>query len=340
VRRRAQAVRGLLRRKRGTPESAFVFNIVWTGGTFRYLRYFVCSLLANSDARFRFVLNGCTPESTAMMRRFADHHAGRVVDVLEASSKMEAHGVALDAVYGAVDDGEFFCFVDPDILATGPFVAAFAERLQSSCDAVSSGRGVWAETDVVPVGHRGVNGEYFFSQSGYVFGGPHFAMYRRATLQATRERWGVRFASAGRDLSEAAMGQVTAAGHDYLIYDTGKLVNILLQESGGRLCHFEHPALMHIGGMSHYLSPPSYVVHEPGGEPEPDWSRWHGMATRYEVARFTAAVLRSLTDGESPPAIPDGVEGDLVPRLERVRSELVELVGRYGSARWCPPDDG
>jgi hypothetical protein len=337
--RRARAARDLLRRRSGVPESTFVFNIVWTGGTFRYLRYFVSSLLANSDARFRFLLNGCTPESTAMMRRFAEHHAGRVVGVVETSATMEAHGIALDAAYHEFDDGDFFCFVDPDILATGPFVGAFAERLSGSCDAVSSGRGVWAETDVVPVGHKGVNGEYFFSSTGYVFGSPHFAMYRRSPLDATRQRWGIRFASAGPDLSDAAKEQLARAGHDYIVYDTGKIVNILLQEDGGTLCHFEHPSVMHIGGMSHYLSPPKYVVHEEGGEPEPDWSRWKGMATRYEVARFTGAVLRALTDGEPPPGIPDGVGGDLVPRLERVRSELVDLVGTYGGPRWCPPED-
>jgi hypothetical protein len=33
------------------PESDFVFNIVWTGSIFPYLRYFVGSQLRHSDAR-------------------------------------------------------------------------------------------------------------------------------------------------------------------------------------------------------------------------------------------------------------------------------------------------
>lgn len=315
-------------------DRSFVFNIVWTGSVFAYLRYFVASQIAQSDARFRFLGNGCPPEQLRMMERFAERQPDRVVEVLETSPEMVNHGAALDRARELRDDGDFFCFVDPDILARGPFVGAFAEALDGGCAAVTSGRGIWIDDDRVPPGHPGVSGEYFYSQDGFLFGSPHFAMYRRAPLDATVERWGVTFVSAGNDLSDAAKEQLRVDGHDYFIFDTGKLVNIFLQVDGNRLCHFEHPQLMHIGGVSHYLAPSGYQTpigtSDPQGEePEPNWQTWRGMTSRFEVARYTARVLRDLSDGNPAPAVPDGLDPSITERLVPVRAALIELVERY-----------
>jgi hypothetical protein len=101
-------------------------------------------------------------------------------------------------------------------------------------------------------------------------------------------------------------------------------VNILLQEGGFRLCHFEHPALLHVGGISHYLSTPI------GGGPP----RKAGEATdlglpwppaRLEVARHTAALLGALSHDKPPPAPPSGLTADLAGRLERVRTAVIRL---------------
>jgi hypothetical protein len=309
-------------------EQAFVFNVVWTGSVFTYLRYFAASQIAQSDARFRFLGNGCPPEQLELMERFADRHPGRIVEVLETSVAMVNHGAALDAARETRDDGEFFCFVDPDILARGPFLREFADALDGGCAGVTSGRGIWVDDDKVPPGHPGVAGEHFYSQDGFLFGSPHFAMYRRAPLEATIRRWGTTFVSAGGDLSDEGKERLRAAGHDYFIFDTGKLVNIFLQEDANRLCHFEHPQLMHIGGVSHFLAPTGMIEGE-GGEVEPNWSTWRNMETRYAVARFTARVLRARADGEDAPEIPDGLDPSVRDRLVPVRSALIELVDRY-----------
>jgi hypothetical protein len=307
-----------------------VFNVVWTGSVFPYLQHFVASQIRHSEAQFRFVANGCPPDQVELLRAFAASHADRVVEVFVSSWSMDRHGDALDAVIEARDDGEHFCFVDPDILAEGPFLPEFIEALEGGCAGVTSGKGIWNDDPTVPPGHPGVAGESFYAQDGYLFGSPHFAMYRSAPLRATMARWALKFGSAGNDLSAEAKSALAAAGHDYWIYDTGKLVNIFLQEDGNRLCHFEHPALLHVGGMSHYLSPP-----EAGGElldvdEDPD-QRWPWPTSRLEVARYTATVLRALCDGGPPPPPLTGVEADLAARLERVRSALGEIV-RAGAA--------
>src|SRR6185436_2298501 len=139
----------------------------------------------------------------ALMESFAAAHP-QVVEVMDISpSEMIPHGAALDLVRDLRDDGDFFCFIDPDIKARGPFVADFAERLDGPCAAVSSGRGIWSDSAVVPPEHPGVAGEHFYSQSGYVFGSPHFAMYQRDVLDETTARWGIGFATRGPDLEDA-----------------------------------------------------------------------------------------------------------------------------------------
>jgi hypothetical protein len=314
-------------------DDAFVFNIVWTGAVFTHLRYFVASQIAHSGARFRFVGNGCEPGQLEMMEEFATRYPDRVVEVLETSADMGAHGVALDAVLECRDDGDYFCMIDPDILARGPFVQSFAERLDD-CIGVTSGRGVWRDDDLVPEGQMGVSGEFFYSQDGYLFGSPHFAMYNRAPLAETMERWGVGFKSAGPDLSDAARAKVEAAGHKYWLYDTGKLVNVLLQEDGNTLCHFENPNLMHIGGLSHYLYPPEELLRRQGKTFNEAWTKWD--PSRFEVAQFTGTVLSELCAHRPAPEIPDGLEPSMADRLSMVRNELVELIATYASAVDAP----
>jgi hypothetical protein len=312
-----------------TPDSAFVFNVVWTGSVFPYLSHLVASQLRHCDARFRFVANGCPADQVRLMEEFAASSGGRVTEVLVSSTAMDRHGAALDAVLETRDDGEFFCFVDPDILAERPYLREFADALDGGCAAVTSGRGVWTDDVVVPAGHPGVPGECFYSQEGYLFGSPHFAMYRRAPLEETVTRWGAGFASAGGELTSAAKDALAAAGHSYWIYDTGKIVNILLQEGGHRLCHFEHPALLHIGGMSHYLAPPKGGERPADGEASDLGLPW--PPARLEVARYTGALLRALSDGEPPPGPLSGLDTDLAARLERVRAAVGGLFVADGS---------
>ncbi|MFP5255292.1 MAG: hypothetical protein ACLGI8_05510 [Acidimicrobiia bacterium] len=308
----------------------FVFNIVWTGTVFTHLRYLVASQMAHSGARFRFLANGCPPEQVTLMERFAERHPDRVVEVLVTSPTMVNHGAALDASREQRDDGDHFCFVDPDIFALGPFLGTFADALDGGCAAITSGRGVWCEDDRVPPGHPGVAGEHFRSQDGFLFGSPHFAMYRSGPLAETIERWGVSFVSAGRGLSDEAQARLREAGHDYFIFDTGKLVNIFLQESGHRLCHQEHPNLVHVGGVSHYLAPTGHqAAGADGGDPEPDWQVWNGMEARFEVARFTAHVLRAVAEGRPAPPVPEGLDPVVAERLAPLRSSLMAVVEQH-----------
>ena len=103
---------------------------------------------------------------------------------------------------------------------------------------------------------------------------------------------------------------------------------MFLQADGHGVVHRDLAQLVHIGGVSHYLSPGGY--HEgDDGEPEPDWARWPGDPTRYQVAHFTATTLKALLAGRPAPAVPADTRPALVERLELVRGEMSDLVACY-----------
>jgi hypothetical protein len=313
-------------------ETSLVFNVVWTGDVFPYLRPFVASQMAWSQAKFRFVANGCPPDQVALMERFRARHRDRVVEVLDVSSElMIAHGVALDRVREIRDDGAHFCLIDPDIKANGPWLGRFCDLL-ADASAVTSGREVWSDDNLVPEGHVGVAGEHFFSRDGFTFGSPHLSLYRRDHLESTSRRWSVGIGSAGPELTDEAKAAMASMGHRYLVYDTGKIINALLQHDGHRLVHEERDALVHIGGLAHFLFPPAWRTTEDGRE-EPDWTRHESMAVRHAVARHAADVLRTRSDGLDPPPAPEDLDPATAAKLAVVEREITDLVARYGAER-------
>ncbi|NLD77352.1 MAG: hypothetical protein GX643_11870, partial [Acidimicrobiales bacterium] len=224
-------------------------------------------------------------------------------------------------------DGELFAFIDPDILARGPYLAPLLDRL-TSASAVTSGREVWSEHNTRPAGHLGVNGEYFFDQDGYVFGSPHFALYRRHDLEEVVDRWKVGFSTDG-NVDPEVRARLEELGRSFLIYDTGKVVNILLQGDGHRLVHEESDQIVHVGGMSHYLAPPQ-PVRSPDGSyvkewgQEDDWRKWDGMADRWDIAEYSARALQAVSIGKPPPE-PHTVADHLTARATTVFDAFTEL---------------
>ena len=120
-------------------------------------------------------------------------------------------------------------------------------------------------------------------------------------------------------------------GRDYWVYDTGKIVNILLQADGHPLVHVENPALVHIGGVSHYLAPPSSVGDgRPRWGEAPEWGEQEGQQVRYAIARFTATVLTELQAGRAIPEVPADAPSGTRAKMALVRDTMVELVERHG----------
>lgn len=309
-------------------EADLVVNVVWLGLDYEYLRYFVASQMAHTTARYRYVVNACPPDQVARMRADAADD-DQITEVLVVSDDVVAHGVALDRVRAVRDDGPVFAMVDPDILATGPFLGPLLAELEHAA-VVTSGTEAWAlEGDnVIPVDHPGVAGEHFYGRDGFVFGTPHLALYRRDVLDATCRRWGVGLGSAGPELSEEAREAMASVGQRQWIFDTAKIVNILLQADGHRLVHRDVEPLLHIGGMSHLLRD---LVDLPAGatEHDVDWSVWGAETPRQRLACYTVGHLRWLMDGGPEPSAPEGEDPARLPRYDQVRRAVAEVVARH-----------
>jgi hypothetical protein len=311
--------------------SDFVFNVVMTPGTFRYLRLFTGSLLAQqSGVQLRLVANGCSPEELREMRGFATD-AGARVAVLELSgSSMVPHGVALDEIYAATDDGDFFCFVDSDVKATGPFMELFLELLNRA-DLVTSCSVAWSDDAVLPPDASDLVGRHSIGHDGFVYGSSYLAIYRRDRIEQVRRVWPVTFRAYAYDkLAEPVQRRLEEMGRRFRLYDTAKVLNILLHGDGGVLTHAENPALVHVGGISQYLSDPSVLARgapiaaSDGAVP---WFAESGSGRRrWDFARWAAAVLRNIVDGEALPELPD--DPILRLRATEVQRELLDLAGR------------
>ena len=318
-------------------EHELTWNVVWVGASFESMYPFMANVLSHTTGKLRFIANGCGPEQVEQLRRFRAAHPGRVVEVFEMpEGPAVSHGRCLDLVREQRYDGPWFCLLDPDILFRRSLVADLIAPL-ADVDVVTSGTEIWSDDNVIPDEFPGVAGEFFFGRDGFVFGSPHLAVYRRPPLDDTCRRWHIGFGSGGADLTDDARARLAELGQGFLVFDTGKLVNIFMQADGAELRHHDLDDIVHIGGLVHYLAPPGYRE-TADGESLPDWAFFDRMEPRFEVARYPARLLRSLLAGATPPPMPDGLDPSMQAKLELVRREITELVADHGRALPPPPE--
>jgi len=266
-------------------ERTFVFNIVITPGTIRYLQLFTRSLLAHSAIRVRLVANGCPRAELDVMDALAATANTRVDVVQLPSPAMVPHGQALDEIYAAHDDGEYFCFVDSDVKAKRSFMPPFIAAL-TSADVVTSCNVAWSDDAVLPLDAPDLVGRHSIGHDGFVYGSSYFAIYRRAVAERVRTGWGVTFRAYAHDnLAGPVQNRLDEIGRNFRLYDTAKVLNLLLQADGGVVTHLENPALMHVGGISQYLSDPGVL----GQPPAPEGSTNEGSTNEGNAVPWFAA---------------------------------------------------
>ena len=95
-------------------------NVIYTPGAVRYMAFFALSLLEHSDCQVRLVSNGCDAAERRLLAQLADSQVDMSYHEIPCP-QMLAHHDALKHLH-ALSDGDFFCFVDSDLLATGPFM--------------------------------------------------------------------------------------------------------------------------------------------------------------------------------------------------------------------------
>lgn len=224
----------------------WTFNIVYTAGTVIYFLPFLKSLLAHDRAHFRLIDNGCLPPEKRALEDFANR-SPRLSYLSLSETTCRSHGEILDILLDLPTPGPF-CFMDSDIIATGPFSTALAEAL-CHAPAVFSAEPIWLpEGDgVFQAPLQSMTGEYIRNGEGGAVGSTYCAVFDRDALRTVIDAYGIGFGQITRsELSDAVQARLVGRGRTAKLYDTAKLVTAFLE--GPR--HISLPTLHHIGGSS------------------------------------------------------------------------------------------
>jgi len=226
------------------------FNIVYIPGSVRYLRLFALSLLNSADCSFRLISNGCGPDEARLLRDFCGC-SPRMEFLALPYGGMVSHGRALSCLQSQ-ERSAYFCFMDSDILATGQFLNEFVPCVDQYAG-VFSCPPVWctAEDQVLSPTFQRMAGRYNWTESGVCLGSSYFAIYDNRVLTSLFRSTGIDFRRYLWDeLSLAQCSELAGMGLKMDLYDTGKVVNLLLLCRGHELVFKESPTLKHVGGIS------------------------------------------------------------------------------------------
>ena len=223
-----------------------VFNVIYVPGSFDVLGWMLLSLAEHADCRFRIVANGCGDAEWAQMQSFAARNP-RFEACRLPWSRVATHGRALDHLFAA-EDGQYFAFMDSDILATGPWLKPILDAVRTA-PAVSTGWPLWVERDEARLDGQdyGATGIHAETDSGQVLGLSYLAVYQRAALAAVRTRHSLDFERRSwEELPRRLRRALKADGLPLGFFDTAKLLNIML----GSGVVLPGDGLIHVGSAS------------------------------------------------------------------------------------------
>jgi hypothetical protein len=230
--------------------SELQFNIIYTPGTVRYLTPFVPTLLKWSDCRYRLVANGCADDECALLESICALD-DRLQLLVMPEKRMVPHGETLDFLHER-SDSEYFCFMDSDILATGPFLDDFRAEL-NDCEVFSSCLPLWHNLDdiTIPKHFRHMHGIHAYTNNGMTIACDYFVIYNNKAFVEAREATGVGLTVVGWDNITAENQQtLRELGQQRGDYDSGKVLTMLMAARGARIRYRQSDRLKHIGGFT------------------------------------------------------------------------------------------
>lgn len=230
------------------------FHVIFLPGTAAYLLPMVSTLVNWSPARFSLVANGIDETERRELQEFTDSHE-RTQFIDMTSTKVLEHGQVLDLLQEACE-GPFFCALDPDIFAVGPFLDGLVGQLRDAA-AVFSGRPIYArEEDLMERRTHGfLASGHVFTMSGDISGCTWVMLYDNDQVSAARTQSGVGFRRyLWGEIPEQARRLLFDTGWKRDRYDTGKVLNLMIKASGGELRYLDSQSLRHIGGLCTLLS--------------------------------------------------------------------------------------
>ena len=229
------------------------FNIIYVKGTAVELYVFLHSLLKWSDCRFRVVANGCNHEEVDLLRNLCQGHPRLEFYQVDGRAYLD-HGAVLNHLQ-AMEDSDYFAFIDSDILATGEFLPPLLEHLQDSA-AVFTCRclSITDREGMLPRSFKIVAGTFQRTEDALCLGSSHCAIYDNRILTQIMDESNVGFDVYHWDeLPGEAQRCFLKLDTQRSLYDTGKSLNLLLQSRHERIRFVDVASLNHIGAITGYL---------------------------------------------------------------------------------------
>lgn len=339
--------------------SELTFNIIYTPGTVRYLTPFIPTLLKWSDCRFRLVANGCTDKECELLTAVCSLD-DRLELLVMPESRMVPHGETLDFLH-ARTDSDYFCFMDSDILATGPFLDDFSDEL-AAAEVFSSCLPLWHHLDdiTIPDDFDHMHGIHAYTESGLTIACDYFVIYNNKAFTETRQETGVGLTVVGwQDIAPENQQALQAMGQQCTDYDSGKVLTMLMASRGARIRYKQSDQLKHIGGFTEVGAFEGALLYSRGSMdnfanklPGPVgrmainladiWYAWQRgnkaniwrenlsltsrIRRRNTTARYFYLLLIGLMDDSPTPKVPKLGDAIAEQRLAEVSAEIAALI--------------
>jgi len=226
------------------------FNIIYTPDTVRYLTPFILTLLKWSDCRYRLVANGCLDEELELLQAVSELDS-RLELLVMPEKRMVPHGETLNFLHERTDS-DYFCFMDSDILATGPFMSEFQEDMENA-EVFSSCLPLWhVEKDItIPDFFESMHGIHAYTSDGATIACDYFVVYDNKAFTEARQATGVGLpVLAWEDIGPENQHALQDLGQRRSFYDSGKALTLLMAAQGARIKYRQSERLKHIGGFT------------------------------------------------------------------------------------------
>jgi len=165
---------------------------------------------------------------------------------------MQIHGRVLTHLQAMCNE-EYFCFMDSDIFATAPLPDLKKILKKENLTGLFAAMPLWVKGSeyMFKSKFKIMMGTFNRKENGTCIGNTYFALYKNDLLRQIIQHYGVCFDDCNQATLPIDIQQrFEKRGYHQTSFDTGKVINFLLNEHKYSLSNIEIPSLCHIGGTS------------------------------------------------------------------------------------------
>jgi len=228
------------------------FHIIYTPHSTQYLIHFIPSLLKYTTYNFCLVSNGCLPKERAILKKLSETNE-RLNYYCFPTNQMQIHGKVVTHLQAKCLE-EYFCFMDSDIFSTALFPDLKQTMEKENLTGLFAGMPLWVKESeyTFKPSFKGMLGTFNKMEDSTCIGSTYFAIYKNENLNQIIQHYGVSFDECLRfSLPIDIQQELQQLGYSQNSFDTGKVINLILNKHSFDLKNIEIPELCHIGGTSY-----------------------------------------------------------------------------------------